>query len=92
MARRRALPARRVLRLRASGAEGFATATLSPAAARWDTTLGEYILDWEDVRAGPDPTGRRSTFVRSAVAHACQVCGWNVTLAASMEGKPPPIA
>ena len=25
---------------------GFAGAALSPAAARWDQTLGEYILDW----------------------------------------------
>ena len=26
---------------------------LSPAAARWDAALGEYILDWDDVRAAP---------------------------------------
>ena len=35
--------------------EGFATATLSPSAARWDSDLGEYVLDWDDVCAGPDP-------------------------------------
>ena len=71
--------------------EGFADGTLSPTSAHWDAALGEYILDWEDVRAGPDPHGAALTFGRSAVAHACQVCGWNATLAASMEGKPPPI-
>src|SRR5260221_549602 len=34
---------------------GFAHASLSPAAARWDETLGEYVLDWVDVRAAADP-------------------------------------
>src|ERR1700733_210041 len=33
----------------------FAEAELSPAAARWDGSLGEYVLDWEDVRAAADP-------------------------------------
>jgi hypothetical protein len=71
--------------------EGFADGTLSPASARWDGTLGEYILDWDDVRAGPDPHGTALTFARSAVAHGCRVCGWSPTLAASMESDPPPI-
>ena len=31
--------------------EGFAGATLAPAAARWDGGLGEYVLDWDDVRS-----------------------------------------
>jgi Family of unknown function (DUF5996) len=70
---------------------GFATATLAPVAARWDETLGEYILDWDDVLAGPDPHEAALTFVRSAVMHACAVCGWDATLAASMQGNPPPI-
>ena len=34
---------------------GFASLSLSPGAARWDATLGEYILDWDDVVASPDP-------------------------------------
>ena len=71
--------------------EGLATATLSPAGARWEETLGEYILDWDDVLASPDPHHAALTFARSAVAHACLVCGWDPRLAASMEGSPPPI-
>ncbi len=34
---------------------GFARLTLSPPAAHWDSALGEYILDWDDVRATTDP-------------------------------------
>ena len=31
--------------------DGFDQATLAPAAARWDTELGEYLLDWDDYEA-----------------------------------------
>ena len=71
--------------------EGFAGATLSTAAARWDSALGEYILDWDDVRSDPDPRAAALAFARSAFLHACTVCGWDTTLAASAEGKPPPV-
>jgi len=75
--------------------EGFADAklspALSPAAARWDPALGEYILDWDDVRSDPDPRATAVEFARSAFRHACAVCRWDVALAASAEGKPPPV-
>ena len=71
--------------------EGFAGATLSPAAAHLDSALGEYILDWDDVRSDPDPRAAALAFARSAFLHACTVCGWDTTLAASAEGKPPPV-
>ena len=40
--------------------EGFSAAALSPAATRWETSLGEYVLDWDDVRADPGPTRSRA--------------------------------
>jgi hypothetical protein len=70
---------------------GFARATLSPAAARWEDSLGEYILDVEDVGAGPDPHATAVEFARSAFRHACLVCHWDPALAASAEGSPPPV-
>jgi hypothetical protein len=69
----------------------FGRARLSPAAARWDEALGEYILDWDEVRAAPDPRAEALEFARSAFRHACQVCGWDPELAATAEGRPPPI-
>ena len=72
--------------------EAFAAATLSPAAARWDTGLGEFVLDWDDVRASPDPHRTALEFGRSSVRHACAVCGWDPALAASAQGEPPPLA
>jgi hypothetical protein len=70
---------------------GFSEARLSPAGARWDQTLGEYILDWDDVRAAADPRAAALEFAHSAFGHACQVCGWDTALSASAEGKPPPV-
>jgi len=71
---------------------GFAAATLSPAAARWDAGLGEYVLDWDDARASENPQRAALEFGRSSVLHACAVCGWDPALAASVQGEPPPIA
>jgi len=71
--------------------EGFASATLSPTAARWDAALGEYILDWDDIRANPNPHAAGLEFARSAFSHACAVCDWDPALAASAEGTPPPV-
>jgi hypothetical protein len=71
--------------------DSFKGATLAPEAARWDDGLGEYVLDWDDVRAAPDPHSYALEFARSAFQHACLVCGWDKTLAASAEGTPPPV-
>ncbi|MBV8160926.1 MAG: hypothetical protein JO265_08390 [Acidimicrobiia bacterium] len=71
--------------------DGFDAAHLSPEAARWDATLGEYILEWDDVRAEPDPHRAAVEFGRTAIHHACLVCGWDPALAASAEGVRPPV-
>ena len=71
---------------------GFDRANLSPPAARWDGALGEYVLDWDDVRAAADPYATALEFARSAFRHACVVCGWDPALAASAEGTPPPVS
>jgi hypothetical protein len=71
--------------------EGFAGAALTPSAARWDGNLGEYVLDWNDVRSSADPHETALSFARSAFHHACAVCEWDPILLASAEGSPPPV-
>ncbi|HEY5699925.1 MAG TPA: DUF5996 family protein [Acidimicrobiales bacterium] len=71
--------------------EGFDRATLAPPEARWDPDLGEYLLDWEDVRSAADPRLAAVDFGLSAIRHACSVCGWDPVLAASAEGALPPL-
>jgi hypothetical protein len=68
---------------------GFAEADLSPG--RWDSTLGEFVLDWDDVVAAADPHATSLEFCRSAARHACSVCDWDPALAGSLQASPPPI-
>jgi hypothetical protein len=71
---------------------GFADADLAPSAARWEAELGEYVLEWDDVAAQPDPHAVALEFTRSAFRHACAVCGWDPGLAASADANPPPVS
>jgi len=71
--------------------DGFDTLTLSPPAARFDSSLGEYILDWDDVRTAADPFATALEFARSAFRQACAACAWDPALAATADGKPPPV-
>ena len=72
--------------------EGLSAAELSPPAARWDATLGEFILDWDDAIAAPDPFQTALDFGRSLVHRACVACEWDPELAASFDSSPPPVA
>jgi hypothetical protein len=71
--------------------EGFGERQLDPVAARWEGGLGEYVLDWDDVRAATDPHTFALRFARSAYSHACSICDWDRALADSGEGVPPPV-
>ncbi len=64
---------------------------LEPSAARWEPSLGEFILDWDDVVTSDDPRRTALLFARSAVKHSCASCGWDPALSASLEGHPPPV-
>jgi len=70
--------------------EGIENAILPPP-ARWDATMGEYLLDWDDIRVAPDPHGVALEFARSVIQHACAVGRWDPALAASALGIVPPI-
>ena len=70
---------------------GSRTRRSSPPRRTGMPTLGEFILDWDDIRDDPDPHASALAFARSAVLHACAVCGWDPALAASAEGVPPPV-
>jgi hypothetical protein len=72
--------------------DGFADATIAPAGAHWNAEMGLFVLDWDDVRRQADPHATALEFVRSAFEHACTVCDWDPVLAASAEGRPPPVS
>jgi hypothetical protein len=68
--------------------EGFADGQIEPAAAHWSEELGEFVLEWDDVRGAEDPHALAVEFARSAFRHACAACGWDPALAASAESDP----
>jgi len=70
---------------------GYDQATLTPPAAHWNAAVGEYILEWDDVRSAPDPHVAALEFARSAFRHACLACDWDPALAASADSNPPPV-
>jgi hypothetical protein len=71
--------------------DDFAAAQLDPSAAHWDADLGEFVLDWQDVRSSASPQADALAFAHSAFRQACAVCGWDEQLSASAEGSPPPV-
>jgi hypothetical protein len=71
--------------------KGFADFTLSPAAARWDASLGEFVLDWEDIRTVSNPRASAVEFAHSAFRQASLAGEWDTDLLDSTEGSPPPV-
>ncbi|HEY2506361.1 MAG TPA: DUF5996 family protein [Streptosporangiaceae bacterium] len=70
---------------------GYGEATLAPGGPRWLADLGEYVFDWDDVRASRDPHAAALEFAHAAFDHACATCNWDARLAASARGNPPPV-
>jgi hypothetical protein len=55
----------------------FRDATVSPAAARYDTTLGEFVLPYADVRRAADPVAAVRAFCESVYEAAASLGGWD---------------
>jgi uncharacterized protein DUF5996 len=72
--------------------DGLADAMLAPASGRWEAGLGEFVLDWDEVRTSDDPHATALDFARAAYRQACISCDWDVALAATAEGQPPPLS
>ena len=70
--------------------EGFAAATLSPAAARWDARSASTSLTGT-TSAEPRPACGRARVRPLSVSPRMCVCDWDPVLAATAEGRPPPV-
>jgi hypothetical protein len=65
---------------------GIEGAPISPASARWDSAMGEFILDYDDLRQSNDPDGDLLAFFRTAYNAGAQRVGWDPKLMGS--GRP----
>jgi hypothetical protein len=57
--------------------KGFAEAKVAPAEARFDASLGEFLLDYDAVRAAPDPDAALLAFLESTYSAAADLGGWD---------------
>ena len=74
---------------------GFASARVSPPAARFDAALGEFLLPYEAVRASDDPDTMLLAFLQTTYEAAADLAGWNraeLECAEGQIGVPRPVA
>ncbi len=65
---------------------GIEQSTILPAAARWETAMGEFLLDYDDLRKSPDPDSDLLSFFESTYQAGAEHAGWDPKLIGS--GKP----
>jgi hypothetical protein len=57
--------------------DGYRDQPIAPTDARFDETLGEFVLPYELVRTAPDPDAVLLDFLRSTYAAAADTARWN---------------
>ena len=57
--------------------DGFKAAAVRPAAARYDSTFGEFLLPYEEVRTAGSPDATLLDFVQSTYEAAADLGGWD---------------
>jgi hypothetical protein len=60
--------------------EGFKTARVRPDAARYDTTLSEFLLMYDDVRTASSPSSELLAFCQSTYVAAAELGKWDRVL------------
>jgi hypothetical protein len=74
--------------------EGFAQAHVEPEAARYDPTLGEFLLPYEAVRGAADPETMLMNFLESTYRAAADLGRWDrdgLECPTGMPGRPRPL-
>lgn len=66
--------------------KGIEDAKVSPTGARWDSTMGEFLLDYDEVRKSSDADGDLLSFFESTYKAGAERAGWDPSLVGS--GKP----
>ena len=68
--------------------DGFSAALVSPAGARFDPGLGEFLLPYARVRAAADPDAALTAFLQSTYEAAADLARWDRTALDCDEGQP----
>lgn len=65
---------------------GLENARVSPPSSRWDSAMGEFLLDYDDLRNSTDPDGDLLSFFESTYKAGAEHAGWDPSLVGS--GRP----
>jgi hypothetical protein len=65
---------------------GIEKAAVRPAAAGWNEEMGEFLLNYDDVRASKDPAASILEFLNSTYEAGAALLGWDQALL----GRRPP--
>lgn len=66
--------------------QGIERAKVLPAAARWETGMGEFLLDYDDLRRSGNPDRDLLAFLESTYEAGATAAGWDFALLGS--GRP----
>ncbi len=67
--------------------DGFGAAPVAPSAARFDTTLGEFLLPYDAVRNAADPDSALMAFLQSTYGAAADLAHWDRAALECGEGQ-----
>ena len=67
---------------------GYAEAKIEPVQAAWNAGLGEFLLDYDTVRAAPDPQAVLLSFCQWAYDAAADLAQWDRTTLECPLGRP----
>ena len=67
--------------------DGFASAKVEPAAARFDAAMGEFLLPYAAVRAAADPEAALLAFLQSTYDAAADLARWDRAALECVEGQ-----
>lgn len=65
---------------------GIEKSQVSPSTSRWDSTMGEFLLDYDDLRKSKDPDADLLSFFESTYKAGAELAGWDPGLVGS--GRP----
>ncbi|MCP1169528.1 DUF5996 family protein [Limimaricola sp. ASW11-118] len=68
--------------------DGFADQPVAPAEARFDETLGEFLLPYAAVQASDDPAAMLMSFLQSTYEAAAKTGGWDRSSLECAFGRP----
>ena len=59
---------------------GIESARVSPPGSRWDSAMGEFLFDYDDLRNSKNPDGDLLSFFESTYKAGAERAGWDASL------------